>query len=529
MAMLPSILLYVLQETIVVQITVKIAVVLGEFADAIFALNLSWGMENLYKLVLCLLATVFFIPLIGLVSEKLMFDNALKHDRKIMKRFLQKKYDSILQFDEGSAQYRLENDPNQFRQRYLEIIKKTIITPIILISVVVTTVQISLWLLLITLCVSLLKLVIPIAVRKIEARFDFEGREYQTKVRIYETEIASKPHAVNGLGLKHAFTCKLDLLYHDYFDKVEKKSIRYGAATGAVSALIQPICLFIIVFTGAVLVAGGYITAGSIVSMITFLSLFDTIFQNIGSIIRTKPVLENLYTRIEILYSDLETEAGQEVSAFSSLQAEGLGYTYASANDSGADNNAAETKPAFTHLDFTIQKGEKIAVCGKNGSGKTTLIKLIASLLQNYNGTLHINNLDYHDVSNQSLRQLISIAPQAPYLFQGTVRENITLGNEQADLEKADHIMRQLHIEHLADRPVSMANNDLSGGEKQKVSIARCLFKDTDLLILDEPTNTLDGSSLDWLYDFIAHTNKTLLYISHDDKFTALADKVIRL
>ena len=76
MAMMPFILLYVLQETIVVQITVKIAVVLGEFADAIFALNLSWGMENIYKLVFCLLATVFFIPLIGLVSEKLMFDNA---------------------------------------------------------------------------------------------------------------------------------------------------------------------------------------------------------------------------------------------------------------------------------------------------------------------------------------------------------------------------------------------------------------------------------------------------------------------
>lgn len=529
MAMLPSILLYVLQETIVVQITVKIAVVLGEFADAIFALNLSWGMENLYKLVLCLLATVFFIPLIGLVSEKFMFDNALKHDRKIMKRFLQKKYDSLLQFDEGSAQYRLENDPIQFRQRWLNIIKKAIITPIILISVVVTTVQISLWLLLITLCVSLLKLVIPIAVRKIEARFDFEGREYQTQVRIYETEIASKPHAVNGLGLKHAFIRKLDLLYHDYFERVEKKSIRYGAATGAVSAFVEPICLFIILFTGAVLVAGGYMTAGSIVSMITFLSLFDTIFQNIGSIIRTKPVLENLYTRIEVLYSDLETDAGQEVSAFSALQAEDLGYTYANANDSDADNSEVENKPAFAHLDFTIQKGEKIAVCGKNGSGKTTLIKMIASLLQNYNGTLRVNGLDFHDVCNHSLRELISYAPQVPYLFQGTVRENITLGNEQADLEKTDSIMQQLHIEHLLDRQVSMANNDLSGGEKQKVSIARCLFRDTDVLILDEPSNTLDAHSLEWLRNFIENTNKTLLYISHDEAFTALADNVIRL
>ncbi len=456
-----------------------------------------------------------------------MFDNALKHDRIIMKRFLQKKYDSVLQFDEGGAQYRLENDPNEFRQRWLDIVKKIIVTPIISISVVVTTVQKSIWLLLITLFVSLLKLVIPMAVRRIEAKFDFQGREYQTQVRFYETEIAGKPHAVNGLGLNNAFIRKLDVLYHEYFEQVEKKSIHYGAITGAVSALIEPICLFIILFTGAALVAGGHITAGSIVSMITFLSLFNTIFQNIGSIIRTKPILENLYMRIEVLYSDLETDAGQEVSAFSALQAEDLGYTYADHND--VENTTPENKPAFAHLNFAIHKGGKIAICGKNGSGKTTLIKIIATLLQDYSGTLRINGIDFHNISNHSLRKLIATAPQVPYLFQGTVKENIILGDELADTEKADQIMRKLHIEHLADRQVSMANNNLSGGEKQKISIARCLFRDTDVLILDEPTNTLDAQSLDWLHDFIENTDKTLLYISHDEAFTALADNVIRL
>lgn len=523
MAMLPSILLYVLQETLVVQITVKIAVVMGEFADAVFALDLSWGMENLYKLVICLLVTVFFIPLIGLVSEKLMFDNSLKHDRKIMKRFLQKKYDSVLQFDEGSAQYRLENDPNEFRKRWLDIVEKIIVTPIILISVVISTVQISIWLLLITLFVSLIKLVIPIAVRKIEAKFDFEGREYQTQVRLYETEIAGKPHAINGLGLKNAFIRKLDLIYHEYFERFEKKSIRYGAVTGALSALIEPICLFIILFLGAILVSCGHITAGSIVSMITFLSLFDTLFQNIGSIIRTKPILENLYTRMKVLYADLETSSGKEITQITAIQAEDLSYTYA------IHNEAHESKSAFIHLNFAIHKGEKIAICGKNGSGKTTLIKIIASLLHDYSGTLRINGLDFHDISYHSFRKLIATAPQTPYLFKGTVKENIILSNEWENTEKADQIMRQLHIEHLADRHVSMANNNLSGGEKQKISIARCLFRDTDVLILDEPTNTLDVQTLNWMHNFIENTDKTLLYISHDEAFTALADNIIRL
>ena len=116
-----------------------------------------------------------------------------------------------------------------------------------------------------------------------------------------------------------------------------------------------------------------------------------------------------------------------------------------------------------------------------------------------------------------------------PFLFKGTVKENIILSNEWEDTEKADQIMRQLHIEHLADRQVSMANNNLSGGEKQKISIARCLFRDTDVLILDEPTNTLDVQTLDWMHNFIENTDKTLLYISHDEAFTALADNIIRL
>lgn len=523
MAMLPSILLYALQETLVVQITVKIAVVMGEFADAVFALDLSWGMENLYKLVICLLATVFFIPLIGLISEKFMFDNSLKHDRKIMKRFLQKKYDSVLQFDEGSAQYRLENDPNNFRKRWLDMVKNIIVTPIILISIVISTVRISIWLFLITLFVSLIKLVIPIAVRKIEAKFDFEGREYQTQVRLYETDIAGKPYAVNGLGLKKAFIHKLDLIYHEYFERFEKKSIHYGAVTQALSALIEPICMFIILLLGAVLLSEGRIAVGSIVSMMTFSSLFDTLFQNIGSIIRTKPILENLYARIEVLYADLEPDSGKEITQITSIQAEDLGYTYAIHHD------AHQSKPAFIHLDFAMHKGEKIAICGKNGSGKTTLIKILSSLLQDYSGTLRINGLDFHDISHHSFRKLISAAPQIPYLFKGTVKENIILGAEGADAKKTDQIMRQLHIEHLADRLVSMADNNLSGGEKQKISIARCLLRDTDVLILDEPTNTLDAQSLDWMQKFIESTDKTLLYISHDESFTALANNVIRL
>ena len=89
--------------------------------------------------------------------------------------------------------------------------------------------------------------------------------------------------------------------------------------------------------------------------------------------------------------------------------------------------------------------------------------------------------------------------------------------------------MEQVGISHLRGRVINGRQNDLSGGEKQKISIARALLKGADLLILDEPGNNLDRATLDWLKAFIGSTEMTVLYISHDEALTAAADRCIVL
>ena len=129
----------------------------------------------------------------------------------------------------------------------------------------------------------------------------------------------------------------------------------------------------------------------------------------------------------------------------------------------------------------------------------------------------------------ESLRKQVAYAAQDPFLFEGSVRENIRLGNLNASDEETDAVIDRLGIRALAGKNISAGQKELSGGEKQKISIARALLKNTSFLILDEPSNNLDQQTIEWLRNFIASYPKTILYISHEKQMIEIADKKIVL
>lgn len=514
-AMLPSIIIYIIRDSLVAQLTIIIADVLGKFADAIFDSNLSWGLENLHKIILCLIASIFIIPLIGLLGEKLMFSNALKHDRIILDRFLDKKYDNILTFDAGSAQYRLENDPNELRKQWLEIVEKCIVTPIVSIVLLIKTFKISIIYTIITICISLLKLLIPIFTRKIDAKFDLMNIEYNTQLRANQTEISTNSYAISMLNIKNGFLNKIDCMFKNYFEQIFKKKNRISAIIDLISTIINTSSTLIIFISGSILVANGAISPGAILAMMTYLSSFDLVFGNIASTIKEISIFKNIYMRISDLYSNPECKSGINIKEFNLIEVKGLSYKFGD-------------KIALSTNDFNIKKGEKIAVCGLNGSGKTTLINILSSLLLDYQGSIFINGISMKNISIESIRKKISVALQEPFIFSGTIKENIVCGDYE-NVDAINDIINNIGIENIADRYITSKSSELSGGEKQKISIARCLMKNCDIIILDEPTNNLDQDSLEWLYNFIANTKKTIIYVSHSDRFTKLANKTIIL
>jgi ATP-binding cassette subfamily C protein LapB len=194
--------------------------------------------------------------------------------------------------------------------------------------------------------------------------------------------------------------------------------------------------------------------------------------------------------------------------------------------------------PALNHVNFTIQAGERIGVIGAVGSGKTTLERLLLNLYQPDSGSVMIDNTDVRQIDPGDLRRSVGAVQQSPQLFYGSVRENITMGHETAS-DRA--VLRAAELagvlEYLKDSqagldtPVGERGEALSGGQRQSVAIARALLYDPPVLILDEPTASLDpASELRLLKRLgVLCQNKTTILITHKGSMLGLVNKILLL
>lgn len=515
-AMMPALILYTLSAFLGGLLSVYTASVLGEFADAVFDLNLSYGISNFWKLLISIGISLLVVPLLDLMGEVLMFKYALVHDRYVLGRFLDKKYEDVIKIKEGEVQYRLEQDIIDFRVFWVGIMERVITIPLMLVYLLYSALRINPVLTVVVFVVSLLKITVPMAVKKLQARYDNEKREYNTQVRSNEMEIIGKPHVVKMFGLSEALLKKQDDLFDEYYWKVLTRSETCNAIADAVLSFLNTFCTLVILFIGALMASKGIITAGAVAAMVGYFSVFNSIIDKMDYIIRKVPLLKNLEKRIEMFYEGAEDLAGKEMDDVTDIKACNLFFAF-------------EEKTVFQNLNFSLKQGSKTAICGTNGSGKSTFLKILCGLLKGYKGRLTLNGQELREVSIESWRRQFAYAMQDPYLFEGSVQENISLGNPKADENRIKTLMEQLGIGDLADRQVSMSQNDLSGGEKQKISIARALLKDTEYLILDEPGNHLDAESLDWLKKFILESRKTILFVTHDAELVNAAEQSVEL
>ncbi|MEO5703217.1 MAG: type I secretion system permease/ATPase [Gammaproteobacteria bacterium] len=191
---------------------------------------------------------------------------------------------------------------------------------------------------------------------------------------------------------------------------------------------------------------------------------------------------------------------------------------------------------ALTNVSFTIEQGERVAIIGRIGSGKTTLEKLIMGLYEPSKGAVRIDGVDVRQVDPADLRRNIGYVSQDIMLFFGTVRKNITLGAPHADdrtlLEAAEiaGVTEFVNRHPLGfDMPVGERGEGLSGGQRQAISIARSLILKPPILIMDEPSNSMDNTSEERLKTRLANLtqNKTLVLVTHRASMLDLVNRLI--
>jgi len=195
-------------------------------------------------------------------------------------------------------------------------------------------------------------------------------------------------------------------------------------------------------------------------------------------------------------------------------------------------------RPILHDISITLDAGKKLAIVGASGSGKSTLARLLFRFYDIQTGSISIDGIDIRDIQQHSLRQAIGVVPQDTVLFNNTIYHNILYGNPLASKEAVIAAAKQAHIhDFIASLPdgyktlVGERGLKLSGGEKQRVAIARTLLKKPKILIFDEATSALDSHSeqaINTQLEAIS-TNKTTLVIAHRLSTVTDADNIIVL
>lgn len=307
--------------------------------------------------------------------------------------------------------------------------------------------------------------------------------------------------------------------------KMDKTLASFGASAWVVSVLLSAACLVFCV----ILALNGYITVGEVV---LYQSMFTAISGYVSGLVNIAPQLgsgfEALRSISEIMnVKDIEINLGKAdpVTVQGNVEFENVYYKYPN-----TDNYVVK------NLNFSVKKGECIAVVGASGSGKSTIMNLIIGFLNPNSGRVTVDGKPLNEYNLSEYRHNISVVPQNSILFSGTIRENITYGLEKYSEEELQKVIETANLtEFIKDLPngldtvIGEHGDKLSGGQKQRITIARALIRDPAILILDEATSALDNISEYHVQKAIAGSIKgrTTFIVAHRLSTIRNADRIL--
>ena len=346
----------------------------------------------------------------------------------------------------------------------------------------------------------------------------------QKEIRLYNLE----PIVTDAIRRDNELTCDK---FKDVFSTIGFSTGLMGVISELVSALSY-LYVGIRTFTDTF---GRMITIGSLTMYVSSTVKFATSIQGFGEQVvnfMTKLFYLNPYLEFMSLPEEVKQEGGQEFKgSIDTLEFKNVTFTYPKAE-----------KPTLVNISFKVNRGEKISIVGLNGAGKSTLVKLICRMYKADSGQILINGKDIYDYDYKSYMNSISAIFQDYKLFNFTIAENIsckmenTKEEEEKILKIIDEVGMREKIDSLKNGIYSRFGKDydedgieMSGGQSQKIAIARALYKPAELVILDEPASALDPIAEAEVYEKFNSLveDKTAMYISHRMSSSVFCDRIL--
>ncbi len=321
------------------------------------------------------------------------------------------------------------------------------------------------------------------------------------------------------------------------WEELTEKSSKTSAKSKQISALslnlatfVQQLASVAVVIVGVYLIANAQLTMGALIACVILTGrAMAPLSQVAGLLTRLHQSKEGLKQLNELMKRPVERPTGKHFISMPSIQGkvefQDVTFKY-----------PEQTVPALKNVSFTINPGEHVGIIGAVGSGKTTLERLLINLYQPESGSIQLDGTDVRQIDPGDLRRNVGAVQQSPQLFYGSVRTNITMGHETAP-DRA--VMRAAELsgvmEFLRDSQAGLDTNvgergeSLSGGQRQAVAIARALLYDPPVMILDEPTASMDPASENRLLKRlqVVTQGRTVILITHKGSMLSLVDKII--
>lgn len=322
--------------------------------------------------------------------------------------------------------------------------------------------------------------------------------------------------------------------YDDYIEEkyipVVKRVIKIHTLYISQIIFSQEIIPFIMLFTGVVLTALGKSTIGNAIVMMDLTTRVSDSIQNIADILPQRSLSREIGERLKPVLTCIEEQGADRTpaGAFETMEIRINGY-----------RNGPDGKKVLENTGFSLNRGDICVLKGASGSGKSTLAGIIAGLKKpdGKDGVIQYNGTDISGIAEEEYHRHVLLVNQDSRLLQGTVRDNLLL-ERQAEDEELDEIIRVCELQDFVkqyglDYTIENAGGNISGGQKQRLAIARMLLRKPDVLILDEVTSALDKDMTEALVknivSYAREHSVTIIAISHKDDFEKYSDQIVSI
>lgn len=424
----------------------------------------------------------------------------------------------------------INNDTNRLQVGIAMLIRLVIRAPILVIGSLICSFIINIKVGLIFLIIIPIILIILSLIMALNSKQYLKVQNTVDKLVTFSNDSLEGSRVIRAFNKQEETKSKFDSLSFDYF-KETKKANFINALVNPLTLLIVDIGIVLIIYFGGNLIYKGDLTDGDVVALISYLNqifMALIVVTNLVVIftkaISSKKRIDNVLIMNEPKIKDdalknLKINKGEPLIEFKNVS-----FRY---NDSS--NNV------ISNIDFKINKGETIGIIGGTGSGKTSIIKLIERFFDASDGKILYKGYDIKDYDLRCLRDEISLVNQNNVLFNGTIKSNLLIGKRDASDEEIIKALKDSEAygfvrkyDDFIDHKVLEGGKNFSGGQKQRLCIARSLIKNSETLILDDST-----SALDYLTDFKVRDNiskikdLTTIIVSQRTSSIMKADKII--